>query len=46
MTKHIIDKPKKRDEGDQIGGPGEVKSDGEGRHQRGGDPGGREDHVG
>jgi hypothetical protein len=35
-----------RDDGDEVGGPVEQQADGEGRHQRGGDPGGGEDEVG
>ena len=35
-----------RDDGDEVGGPGEQEAGAEGRHQRGGDPGRGEDQVG
>ena len=35
-----------RGDGDQVGRPAELEAGGEGRDERGGDPGGGEDHVG
>ena len=35
-----------RDDGDEIGRPGEHQAGGEGRHERGGDPGRGEDQIG